>query len=62
MLERNQISAKTNLILAEIEGQRVILAVGSEHVTAISSDSTQRVMKLKDDMRVLCSDDITFSA
>lgn len=61
LIERNPVTAKTSLVLAEIDGRRFAFAIGSERVTAIDVQSDNSKTPYRDEVRLLCADDVLSS-
>ena len=63
VIERLPISAKTSVIMLEVEGRSIIVSVGPEHVSQIGAESGNAVTdEYSDPMEVLCREEFKATA
>lgn len=61
VIERLQISGKSSLVLVEREGRKLLLAVGSDHVSLVDAEDNQSFIRL-DQKELVCDDALELSA
>ncbi|MCB0339229.1 MAG: flagellar biosynthetic protein FliO [Bdellovibrionales bacterium] len=59
VIDRAAISQKSHLVLAEVDGQRVLLAVGLDTVTSVpfAQKRTKEVLEFKDSLQMICGEE-----
>ncbi len=63
VIERIAVSAKTSLVMLDVEGRTVVISVGPDHVSQVQTEATaSRADDYSDPMEVLCREDFKATA
>lgn len=63
VIERMSIGPKTALVLVELEGKRLLLSVGADRVSHITTDAQDELpLELTNSMELVCQDDVRATA